>query len=193
MSLQLPGDLNGFIAALETISRDARQTFGDLTHDQINWKPTAQQWSIGQCFDHLITTNRTYFPTYEAILRGDKKSTIWEKLPVLPGFWGSWLIKTLLPDSGKKLKAPPAFAPTQSTVEAGIIRRFQDEQAQLINFLKQMAHIDLKKTIITSPAAAIVTYSLFDTCTITVVHEHRHFQQAKRVMDVAGFPLKNQG
>jgi hypothetical protein len=189
MHYQLPGDLNGFIAELEAISRDARQTFGNLTHDQINWKPSPQQWSVGQCFDHLINTNRSYFPVYEALIRGDKKNTLWEKLPMLPGVWGRLLIKALLPDSGKKLKAPPAFAPTQSTVEAHIIRRFQDEQAQLINLMKQTSTVDLKKTIITSPALAVVTYSLFDACTIIAVHEQRHFLQAKRVMDLAEFPL----
>jgi hypothetical protein len=38
------------------------------------------------------------------------------------------------------------------------------------------------KTIITSPLAGFVTYSLDDCLTILIVHERRHVLQAKRVV-----------
>lgn len=49
-------------------------------------------------------------------------------------------------------------------------------------------NIDLEKTIITSPVAAFVTYSVLDGYRIIVRHGQRHLAQAKRVMEVEGFP-----
>jgi hypothetical protein len=47
---------------------------------------------------------------------------------------------------------------------------------------------DLDAVKITSPALKIITYSLRDACTIIVVHEQRHFQQAQRVLAIPEFP-----
>jgi hypothetical protein len=48
--------------------------------------------------------------------------------------------------------------------------------------------LDLAKTIITSPLASFVTYSLDDALTFVPMHCERHFNQAKRVSEAAGFP-----
>lgn len=47
----------------------------------------------------------------------------------------------------------------------------------------------IERTIITSPALNFVTYSLMDAYRILVVHERRHFQQARRVIEESGFPV----
>ena len=53
--------------------------------------------------------------------------------------------------------------------------------------MKATEHLDVEKIVITSPALAVVTYSLIDAYRIIVVHEHRHFQQARRVTEESGF------
>ncbi len=57
-----------------------RARFGGLTTDQLNWKPSVEQWSVAQCYDHLVTANTAYFPTFETISSGEKVSTFWERL-----------------------------------------------------------------------------------------------------------------
>lgn len=44
--------------------------FSDLTRGQLNWKPTAAQWSIAECLDHLITADRCYFDDLKASSSG---------------------------------------------------------------------------------------------------------------------------
>jgi len=102
--------LSSLIAAADNIAAEAQQTFGDLTAQQLNWKPNAESWSIGQCFDHLMTANESYFPIIEQIIKGEKPRTFWESLPVLPTFFGWMLIKYLSPESTKKLKAPDVWS-----------------------------------------------------------------------------------
>ena len=180
--------LSSLIAAADNIVAGAQQTFGDLTAQQLNWKPNAESWSIGQCFDHLMTANESYFPIIEQIIKGEKPRTFWESLPVLPTFFGWMLIKYLSPESTKKLKAPDVFKPSSSDIDPNIINNFVRQQNQLTFLMRQTAALDLRHTKITSPAVRFVTYSLIDAYTIIVVHEKRHSQQARRVLNAEGFP-----
>ena len=70
---------------------------GPLYSEQLNWKPNPTSWSVGQCVDHIVTTNRLYFNIFDALLNGTKSSNFWEKVPFLPGFFGKFLINTTKP------------------------------------------------------------------------------------------------
>ena len=180
--------LSNLIAEAGNIVAEAQQTFGDLTAQQLNWKPNAESWGIGQCFDHLVTANESYFPIIEQIIKGEKPRTFWESLPVLPTFFGWMLIKYLSPESTKKLKAPDVFKPSSSDIDPNIINNFVRQQNQLTFLMRQTAELDLRHIKITSPAVRFVTYSLMDCYAILVVHEKRHLQQARRVLNAEGFP-----
>ena len=180
-------DLANLIAAANKVAEEARSAFADLTPSQLNWKPAPERWSVAQCFDHLITTNKGYFPVVENVLAG-KKRTFLESLPVLPGLAGKLLIKSLDPSSTRKIKAPKKFQPAQSDISASVINDFVDQQHRIVEKMKATGHLDLEKIVITSPVSAAITYSLMDAYRIIVVHEQRHFQQAKRVTEESGFP-----
>jgi len=181
-------ELNSLVKQLETIAGDAERVFGGLSPAQLNWKPSAERWSVGQCFDHLITTNRTYLPIIDSVVAGKKQSNIWQKLPFLPGLWGKLLIKALDPASTTKSKAPKKFEPAQSEINGSIIHDFVAHQSVIAEKMQSTANLDLERIVITSPAASVVAYSLMDAYRIIAVHERRHFQQAQRVTDESGFP-----
>ena len=163
--------------------------FGALGTDQLNWKPAADKWSVGQCFDHLLTANSEYFPIFDRVLQGQKTTnTIWERLPGLPRFLGQMLIRSLSPDTARKQTAPKIFAPTTSAVDAGIIPRFIDQQERVIGYLNTITAVDADTIIITSPVARVITYSLLDACRVIVAHEQRHILQARRVTQLPEFP-----
>ena len=180
--------LSALVSEAKKIAQDTHAVFAHLSGRQLNWKPGADQWSIAQCFDHLMTANGAYFSIFEKVLSGDKKNTFWESLPLLPSFWGKMLIKSLDPESTRKLKAPRIFHPSSSTVDAAIIRRFIDQQNQVITYMKATEDLDLQKIKISSPVTDFITYSLMDAYTIIVTHEKRHFVQAMRVSEMNGFP-----
>lgn len=182
--------LDKLIRDAGTIVDQARSSFGNLTSAELNWKPSAERWSIAQCFDHLVTAHRGYLPIIESVRTGTKKTTFWERLPVLPGLAGKLLIKSLDPATTRKLKAPKSFEPAQSNISASILDDFAAQQKQIIEGMKATSHLDLEKIVVTSPAisAGFVTYSLLDAYRIIVVHELRHFQQAKRVAEESTFP-----
>ena len=180
--------LDKIIQNAGTIAKEARSSFGGLSAEQLNWKPAAERWSIAQCFDHLIQSNKGFFPVIESVLAGTRKTTFLERLPILPGLAGKLLIKSLDPASTRKIKAPKNFEPAQSNISASIIEDFVAQQEKIVEGMKSTSHLDLNKIIVTSPAASFVTYSLIDGYRIIVVHEQRHFQQAQRVAAETGFP-----
>jgi hypothetical protein len=188
MNAEPAKEIASLVSQAEAIANDARRVFGSLTKEQLNWKPSAERWSVAQCFDHLITTNSGYLPIVDHVLAGQKKSSIWQKLPFLPSLWGKMLIKSLDPAQTRKMKAPKRFEPAQSDVSGSIINDFAAQQEKIIEKIRATANLDLEHIVITSPAASFVTYSLMDAYRIIVVHERRHFQQAQRVTEESGFP-----
>jgi len=69
-----------------------------------------------------------------------------------------------------------------------VINDFVAQQATIIEKMKATEHLDLERINITSPVASVVTYSLMDTYRVIVVHNRRHFEQARRVTEESGFP-----
>lgn len=180
--------ISNLIAEGEAVTTAALETFGELSNQQLNWKPGPDRWSVGQCFDHVIITNMPYIGLIESILRRDRKSSLIEALPLLPSVWGKLLKHFVDPANAKKSKAPPSFQTDASVVDPNIIRLFADQQRRLLPLMNDTEGLNLEGTIVTSPAATFITYSLMDAYTIVILHERRHFNQAKRVTEMTMFP-----
>lgn len=179
--------LSECIDRIQQVSEDAMFAFENLNEMQLNWKPNADSWSVGQCLDHLIVSNRLYFPIFDSILNGTKKKTFWERLPFMPKVWGNAIVKALAPSNKDKTKTFPVFEPSQSQIPTAILSNFVKNNEQLIQYFQRLDGAD-HNIIITSPVAKFVTYSLGNTFKLLTNHEERHFLQAKRVMELFEFP-----
>ncbi|MPY87996.1 MAG: DinB family protein [Luteitalea sp.] len=183
-------ELPTLIDEARAIADDAQKTFGHLSAEQLNWRPNADEWSVAQCFDHLIVINADYFPVIRNIARGEYKASLKERLPLLPRLFGSMILKAVQPEAQRKLKADPRFRPSSSTIDTDIIAKFDAHQREVIEHMKMTEHVNLRTVIITSPVASFATYSLLDAYKILVTHERRHMTQARRVMGTEGFPTR---
>ena len=184
----LKADLPTVITEANSIAAETKSTFGRLSPTQLNWKPSPERWSVAQCFEHLLTSNKGFFPRIDGVLAGIKP-TFWQRMPVVPGLAGRLLIKSLDPKSTRKIRAPKKFQPAQSDISPSVLDDFVDQQAKIVEKMKATEHLDLEKIIITSPVAAAITYSMMDAYRVIVVHERRHFEQARRVTEEAAFPV----
>jgi hypothetical protein len=182
------GELGALLEELRAVTDDARRVFGGLSAAQLNWKSAPERWSVGQCFDHLITTNRTFFTDMERVASGTYRPSLWGRVSPLSGFFGRFILKALDPEKGRKIKAPRAFLPASSDVDADVIGRFAENLSEVAARMRATERVDLRRTVITSPAMALVTYSLFDVYRIFVAHARSHFEQARRVTGAEGFP-----
>ena len=181
-------DLVTLLSEANLVIENARSWFGALTPTQLNWKPSAERWSVAQCFEHLLTTNKGYFPLIDDVLSGQKTKSVWQRVPIFPGIWGKLLVKSMDPTTKRKVKAPKKFQPSASDIGPTIIEDFTEQQLQLIASMKATEHLDVAKIIIPSPVTAVINYSLLDAYRLIVVHEQRHSLQAKRVTEENSFP-----
>jgi hypothetical protein len=181
-------ELGGMLDELRAVAGEAREVFGRLSEAQLNWKPSAEQWSVGQCFDHLIVTNRCFFRDMERVAAGKYRSSMWGRVSPLSGFFGRLILKALDPEKGRKTKAPRVFEPAASDVAADVIERFAEHQEELSGRMRATSAADLRGLKVTSPVSSVATYSLLDAYRIVVAHERKHFEQARRVTRAEGFP-----
>jgi uncharacterized damage-inducible protein DinB len=181
-------ELSKLIDEAHAISAEAQTVFGHLSQEQLNWKPAPEEWSVAQCFDHLIVTNSGYFPLVKKIADGQYEPSFRERLPLLPRAFGSIVLNAVQPEAQRKFKAVPKFQPSSSAIQGDILARFTTHQEDLVKHMRMTEELDLRKIIITSPVMSLMTYSLWDAYKIMVAHERRHMAQAKRVMDTPGFP-----
>ncbi len=186
--MKLDMSLPELLDEADAVTRDVQATFGSLTAEQLNWKPSPDSWSVAQCLDHLIASNKEMLSVFDPVINGSKRTSFVERLPFLPGLMGRMLIKYVAPQGTQKLKAPAAAVPSSSKLDPQIVNQFVSLQQEVGRKIKAVENLNPEQVIITSPFAGIITYSLLDACRIIVAHERRHFEQARRVMAMEGFP-----
>ena len=179
-------------ADFAAIARDAQSGFGDLGEQQLNWRPDARRWSVAQCFDHLLRTNREMFQAMDAAASGSKPLTIWQRLPVLPGLFGAMLVKSQAPEARRKFTAPRKGEPASSAIDRKIIGRFAAYQGEAAGRVRALEGRDAARIIMVSPFVSFLTYSVLDGCRLIATHQRRHFEQARRVRQETGFPQRAQ-
>ena len=178
-------------SALSDIARDTDATFGRFDARQLNWRPDARQWSVAQCFEHLLTANRLLFTAAENALTGAVPPTIWQRVPVLPGVLGRALVRSQAPDGSRKYKAPARAQPSASDVPEDVVARFVDQQREAARTVSGLEERRAAQVVMTSPFVRIITYSVLDGWRLVVAHNHRHIEQARRVVQARGFPASS--
>jgi len=175
-------------AEVERLNDKVCETFRGLSAEQLNWKPNPKNWSIAQCLEHLIVTNDLYFENIQKVADGNHSNNFYSKVPLATGIIAWGMKKVLSPDFRPKIKTFNIFEPTKSEVSANILEDFGENQKRFISLMEATKDLDVKKIKVAEPIGAAVNLKLIDAFEILLVHEKRHFNQAKRVMESEGFP-----
>jgi hypothetical protein len=179
--------INCVTSEMEKTADDVRASFGFLSGEQLNWKPSEKSWSVGQCLEHIIKTNEMFRNDFDKLASGSRRNSLWETWSPFTVFNGRFLIKSVTVDS-KKSKVPSKAIIPPSEIGPDIVERFCEHVAGVNELLDKCAGADLKKTVMSSPFLSVFTYTLDDAYTVLVEHTKRHIRQAKRVMTTDGFP-----
>jgi len=178
--------MNRWIDQIDETTKRFCQTFGELSNEQLNWKPHPATWSIAQNIDHLIVINETYFPVIDSIRKGTYRAPFISKIGFIVSFVGTTVLKAVQPDRKKKMKTLPIWEPTESTVPEGILERFEAHQSKLKDLIRNSKGLVDKRVVISSPANKNIVYKLETAFEIMVTHEQRHYEQSKEVQQLLG-------
>jgi hypothetical protein len=165
---------------LADVGRDALRTFGPLDEREMNWQPERTRWSVGQCFEHLLTVNGLVLGAAKTALEKPPWSA-WQRLPLLPAAWGWLLVRSQSPSSRKRFTAPTRARPA-GRVHDDVIRRFVDQHREAQLWAEGLDQETARRTVMISPFVNAVTYSVLDGLRLVVAHDRRHFEQALRVL-----------
>ena len=174
-------------AGLDAVAADTQSTFGALDARQLNWRPDATRWSVAQCFEHLLTANRLMVQSAQAALDGTPR-TVWQRLPVLPGVFGRLLVRSQAPQATRKFTASPLATPAASDIAPDTLQRFIAQDHEIVRWLRGMDERRAAGVVMTSPFVSFIVYSVLDGARLVLAHDHRHIEQARRVMQARGFP-----
>jgi hypothetical protein len=172
---------------LQSIDKEVRERFGNLSAVQLNWRPAEDSWSVAQCLEHLVLTNKMFFRELDSMIERGRPNTFWENWSPLTGIFTKlyfWYIK----NDRTKVKAPVKKIVPASDVAPDVVDRFTGTQSEFIEKLKAVGDEKASKSVLTSPFLKVVTYKFCDGILILGEHERRHIRQALRVMNTEGFP-----
>ncbi|MEP7247265.1 MAG: DinB family protein [Gammaproteobacteria bacterium] len=173
---------------LEAMAQDTMGTFGHLSVRQLNWRLDDTQWSVAQCCEHLLTANRLMFTSATDALAATHAPTVWQRLPLLPILFGWLLIRSQSPAGRRRFTASPDALPATTDIAADIVQRLVEQHRGAATWAGTLDERAAARAIMTSPFMNMATYSVLDGCRLVVAHDRRHFEQARRIMQLPQFP-----
>jgi hypothetical protein len=176
-----------FLSDTESVINEFGE-FKNLSEDQINWKPPPQSWSIAECIDHLIVTNKLYLNEIEKQFAEKQIKTDYSKTEVKHKWLCKFIIKGVDPANIKKSKTFPVFMPSMSMYTKNVFDHFYEVQTKLVSLISSAKDLDLNKYVMSSPAAQIIKENFSDVLEIIRLHDRRHFNQAKKLFNHPNFP-----
>ena len=151
-----------------------------LTPEQLNWKPSPEKWSVGQCVEHLAISSEVYLGPIAEALAGPPSGSVDE---ITPGWFGRWFIRNYIAPSPqtKRARAPKQIAPVLSRVEPTILERFLNGNRGMRELVTRAAGYDVNRLRFRNPFIPLIRFTVGTGFEITSKHEDRHLLQAERV------------
>ena len=179
-----------YLADLQARNRRNREvmetTFLPLNVAQRSWQPAPGEWSVDQCFEHLILVFGLYFLNVADPL--NKPEPAHADGLFRPSWWArrlhDWQFK---PET--KLATLKKFNPT-AVYSPDVLTRSMAQQERLSAMIEQAAQADLQ-TMCWFFKPLPIRNNLGDYLNLFVSHDELHIDQARRVL--AGYEQRAAG
>ena len=174
------------ISELDTLDQRAKDLARELTPLQLNWKPSQDAWSVGQCLEHLRITNEVYLPAIAASLTARPLLAVQE---IAPGWFGRWFIRNYIEPSpeSKRARAPKKVTPG-ARVDPHILDLFLTSNQAARELVGRASDYDVNRIRFKNPFIPVLRFTVGTGLEIVSRHQRRHLLQAERVKQSLDFP-----
>jgi len=179
--------LRKFLVEAPLLIETTNKQFSGLSETQINWKPSEEKWSIGECIEHLDVTHKLYNSKIKELQRLFKDSGE-GSLKFKHTFSGRMILKYVDPNSTTRSKTFKIFKPSMRQINTNTISSFCEEVEMMISFAEKLHGVDLKKLKISSPVSKLLKMNIGDALLINLYHDKRHLNQAEKILNDTNFP-----
>lgn len=148
--------------------------------EALNWKASAESWSVLECMEHLNLYGDFYLPEFESRISKSKYDSVPE---FKSGILGNYFAKSMLPR--KKLNKMKTFKdknPIGSDLSVTTINRFVEQQKLILDLLDKAGKVDLNKTKSSISISKYIKLKLGDAFRVVIYHNQRHIVQAQNVI-----------
>jgi hypothetical protein len=170
-----------YLADLQARNRHNRQVvetvFVPLDQEQRSWQPAPNEWSVDQCFQHLVIAfewlSHNFIPALDNPEPPDADEI----------FRPSWLARRFMEkqfDPQSRFKTLKANNPT-AVYRAEILTRWLAQQARLEAMMEQAFEANLQ-TMCRVLKWLPIRYNLGDYLKYYVAHDELHIDQARRTL-----------
>ncbi|CAN5400319.1 hypothetical protein BH11ARM1_BH11ARM1_00790 [soil metagenome] len=168
---------------LRDLEQRSERVSRGLSEEQLNWRPSADLWSIGQIYGHLNIANKAYFPAMEHAIEFGKFG---KEVEVKHTLAGSMIIKFAGP--GLNAPVPGSMTPPEGKSTLEVATQFEKDMDRTIELAKRAEDMDLNKSKLKNPILPLLTLNLSDGFEIMTCHGERHIGQIELMLRRADFP-----
>lgn len=155
----------------------------------MNWHRSAREWSIAECFDHLLVTGRGALERIDDTIRTARaKGLLLRSGPFHYGVIEKWMVRLLEPPPRRKLGVPRGYVPSPNRPCSEVVPAFLRLQDAFLRSLLEANGVDLAKARASSPRRRWLTFSLEQYLALHAAHERRHLWQARQIRGSQEFP-----
>lgn len=155
--------INKWHGRLDAVTAQVKSEFGELPKEQLNWKPSAEKWSIAEVLEHLVLVNQSYEVVLADAANGTSNPGFTAKIPFIVNMLGNAIYKSVEPTRAKKMKTFAVWQPASSNVDQDVLLQFLEYQEVLKSLITKNKKLLEEDIVIPSPANRYIVYKTMRT------------------------------
>ncbi|WP_437921959.1 DinB family protein [Sphingobacterium sp. LRF_L2] len=184
----LASDVNVFavdslLQYFEEMTLNLKNQVSDLNEAQLQFKPQADKWSISQCLEHIVLSEKMLFEMAKEELKKDPKPE--EKVNVQVS---DTQLKSMMTDRNHKFSAPEELQPTGKYKDVKTAwNDFEDAREPVLVYIREANSEDLRNHISDFPTGKVDGYQ---NLLFIAAHCARRTKQIEEIKAHPNFPKK---
>ncbi|MVN78386.1 hypothetical protein GO988_18805 [Hymenobacter sp. HMF4947] len=174
--------LTNQVLAMRVLSH---QRLRPLSSEQLNRRPSYDEWSPGQCLEHLNIVGGYYLPSLKARLRLAHAKGSTASPQVRSGWLGRLFTETTRNNKGigaTMLRQPKQFAPTGVRLTGTVVEAFNRQLDELLRLLLLARQVDAGAVRVPNPLHPWLRLRLTDVLEALIAHAHRYIKLAEQAL-----------
>lgn len=154
----------------------------ELSYKDLNSKQNQNSWSVLETIEHLNLYGDFYIPEISKRIENSKFK---RNSNFSSGLLGGYFVNILKPK--EKLNHMKTFKdkdPNGSVLDKSVLKKFINQQHQMLAILDKAKIIDLTKTKTPISISKYIKLRLGDTFGVVIFHNQRHMVQVKNILKV---------
>jgi hypothetical protein len=178
-----------FDRQLDAITTEAERVLAGLSEDQVNWRPSRDRWSVGECISHLDVGIRAVLPALDRAIETARARGLVGAGTGRYGWFASWMVRSQEPPVRRRMTTFPVFQPVAARHDAArLLAEFRTVRGELRERLARAEGVDWGRAKVVSPASRFFRLPFGAYVAFLLAHDRRHLWQAGEVRNHPRFP-----